>query len=254
VNCSAITGSLIESELFGYRKGAFTGADSDYNGLFAAADQGTLFLDEIVEMDVGTQSKLLRSIQERRIRPVGTIDEVPVDVRFIAATNQKVPEALRTKGLREDLFHRLNVIQINMPPLRDMQDEIPDLLHYILDVKCGDHQRDACRFDAAALRALQDYQWPGNIREAANVVERCVLNCETDTIGTHNLPEEIMANQRNQPATRDIPTFSQAERDLVIRALRQSNGNKTQAAELLGISRPRLYKKIEQYDIDESSL
>jgi len=254
VNCGAIMDSLIEAELFGYRKGAFTGANDDRGGLFAAADQGTLFLDEIVEMAIGTQSKLLRSIQERRIRPVGAVDEIPVNVRFIAATNQRLEGALKENQLREDLYHRLNVIQINMPALRDMPDEIPDLLQFLLASKSEEHQRGDCKFDKTALNTLQSYSWPGNIREATNIVERCLVNNESGIIGTQDLPVEITTPQNHFHSTEAIPTFDQAERDLVVRALRESNGNKSQAAELLGISRPRLYKKIDQYDIDESSL
>lgn len=254
INCSAITGTLIESELFGYRKGAFTGADRDHDGLFTAADHGTLFLDEIADMEPGTQAKLLRSIQERCVRPVGSVDEIPVDVRFIAATNRKIEDTLKDKLLREDLYHRLNVIQINIPPLRRMRDEIPELLASLLITKGEEHQKDRCKFDDAAMAALQNYSWPGNIREATNVVERCLVNTDSLTIGTQDLPEQITSRQGPHKPEETVPTFDEAERDLVVRALRQANGNKSQAAELLGISRPRLYKKIQQYGIKESSL
>lgn len=254
INCSALSSSLIESELFGHRKGAFTGANENHDGLFLAAEDGTLFLDEIAEMDHGTQSKLLRSIQERSVRPIGSVDEIPVNVRFVAATNQRVEDALKKKQLREDLYHRLNVIQINMPPLRNMQDEIPELLVGLLLTKGEEHQRDECKFDDAAMAALQNYSWPGNIREAINVVERCLVNSESDTIRISDLPDEISNSIVPPKQGEKIPTFDEAERDLVVRALRQANGNKSQAAEMLGISRPRLYKKIEQYDIKESSL
>jgi two-component system response regulator HydG len=205
-------------------------------------------------MAIGTQSKLLRSIQERRIRPVGAVDEIPLNVRFIAATNRRVEGVLKEKKFREDLYHRLNVIQINMPALRDMPDEIPDLLQNLLASKSKEHQRGDCEFDMAALAELQGYSWPGNIREATNIVERCLVNTESGIIGTQDLPVEITTPRKQFHSIDTIPTFDQAERDLVVRALRESNGNKSQAAELLGISRPRLYKKIEQYDIDESSL
>lgn len=254
INCSALTSSLIESELFGHRKGAFTGASENYDGLFLAANHGTLFLDEIAEMDLGTQSKLLRSIQERSVRPIGSVDEIPVNVRFIAATNQKIEDALKNKHLREDLYHRLNVIQVNMPPLRNMRDEIPELLVGFLLIKVDEHQREEVRFNDAAMAALQNYSWPGNIREAINVVEMCLVHTESDTIGTENLPDRVLAQRAQYSSEERIPTFNEAERDLVVRALRQSNGNKSQAADLLGISRPRLYKKIEQYGIEESSL
>lgn len=251
VNCGAITSTLIESELFGYRKGAFTGANRDYSGLFAGADNGTLFLDEIIEMEIGTQSKLLRSIQERSVRPVGSVDEIPVNVRFIAATNRNVNDALKKHLFRDDLFHRLNVIQINVPPLRNMKEEIPELLDSFLKEKGKEHNRNDCKFDDSAMAALQNYSWPGNIREAINVVERALVNTDSVTIGTQDLPEQIRTRQIPQDQENTVPTFDEAERDLVVRALRQVNGNKSQAAELLGISRPRLYKKIEQYGIEE---
>lgn len=251
INCSAITGTLIEAELFGYRKGAFTGAEKDHEGLFMAAHQGTLFLDEIADMEPGTQAKLLRSIQERRIRPVGSVDEIPVDVRFIAATNQNVEEALKDKLLREDLYHRLNVIQIEIPPLRRMRDEIPELLASLLITKGEEHHKDSSKFDDGAIVALQNYSWPGNIREAMNIVERCVVNTDGLTIGLQDLPEQITSRRTTNRPEESVPTFDEAERDLVVRALRQANGNKSQAAELLGISRPRLYKKIELYGLEE---
>lgn len=251
INCSALTSTLIESELFGHRKGAFTGANENHDGLFLAAEDGTLFLDEIAEMEHRTQSKLLRSIQERSVRPIGSVDEIPVNVRFIAATNRVVEDALKSKQLREDLYHRLNVIQISMPPLRTMRDEIPELMVELLLIKGKEHKRDSCRFDDTAMAALQSYSWPGNIREAINVVERCLVNTEGVTISISDLPEQISNSQVRIKQGETIPTFDEAERDLVVRALRQSSGNKSQAAEMLGISRPRLYKKIEQYGIEE---
>ncbi len=254
VNCSAIPSTLMESELFGHRKGSFTGADRDHDGLFSAAHHGTLFFDEIAEMEPGTQAKLLRSIQERRVRPVGSVDEIPVDVRFIAATNRNVEDALEDKLLREDLFHRLNVIQISIPPLRSMREEIPELLTSLLKTKGEEHQKETSKFDDAALTALRNFSWPGNIREAMNVVEMCLVNTDGLTIGTQDLPEKITAQQAPYEHEESVPTFDEAERGLVVRALRQANGNKSRAAKLLGISRPRLYKKIELYDIKESSL
>lgn len=251
INCSALTSTLIESELFGHRKGAFTGANENHDGLFLAAEDGTLFLDEIAEMEHRTQSKLLRSIQERSVRPIGSVDEIPVNVRFIAATNRVVEDALKSKQLREDLYHRLNVIQISMPPLRTMRDEIPELMVELLLIKGKEHKRDSCRFDDTAMAALQSYSWPGNIREAINVVERCLVNTEGVTISISDLPEQISNSQVRIKQGETIPTFDEAERDLVVRALRHSSGNKSQAAEMLGISRPRLYKKIEQYGIEE---
>lgn len=254
VNCGALPSTLIESELFGHRKGSFTGANANHGGLFLAADHGTLFLDEIAEMDTGTQSKLLRSIQERSIRPIGAVDEITVDIRFIAATNRNVDDALRQNRLREDLFHRLNVIQINLPPLRMMKEEIPELLANLLITKGKEHQLEGRSFDDVATVRLQAYPWPGNIREAINIVEMCLVSTDSQKIGIQDLPEQILSYRSQHNPEEIIPTFNEAERELVARALRQSHGNKSQAAKLLGISRPRLYKKIEQYGIKESSL
>ncbi|HWR83158.1 MAG TPA: sigma-54 dependent transcriptional regulator [Candidatus Deferrimicrobium sp.] len=253
INCSALTGSLIESELFGFRKGAFTGAARDYDGLFIAANGGTLFLDEVAEMEPGTQAKLLRSIQDRTVRPIGSVEERPIDVRFIAATNRSVKGALADKQLREDLYHRLNVIQIDIPPLRSMRDDIPDLMAYLLNQKGAEHGKGDCSFDGSAMNLLKAYSWPGNVREAVNVVEQALLNAQASVISANDLPPRVSAERPVRVEHGGIPTFDEAERDLILRALRQANGNKSRAAELLGISRPRLYKKIEQYDIDEVS-
>jgi len=253
VNCSALSRELIESELFGYRKGAFTGATRDHDGLFMAANGGTLFLDEIADMDMGTQSKLLRSLQEHTVRPVGSVEERAVDLRIVAATNRKVTLALKQNRLREDLFHRLNVIRIELPPLRAMSSEIPDLLNYLLDVKGQEHGRVGCTFDESATEVICRYSWPGNIREAINLVERCLLNARTKILSSKDLPSDFMKLSTTQPAeSGHIPSFNEAERDLVVRALKETMGNKSKAAEMLGISRPRLYKKIELYDLDES--
>lgn len=250
INCSAISGQLIESELFGYRKGAFTGADRNYDGLFVAAEKGTLFLDEIAEMQTSTQARLLRAIQEKAVRPVGALEERHVDIRFVSATNTNVLRAISEKRLREDLYHRLNVIQIDVPPLRGMQDEIGDLLSFLISTKKAQYERAPFTFDGAALKALSAYSWPGNIREATNLVDRLYVESSTPVIGMSDLPRSIVdpvASPRNSDSS--IPSFTEAERDLIVRALKQSHGNKSRAAEILGISRPRLYKKIEQYDI-----
>lgn len=252
INCSAISSQLIESELFGYRKGAFSGADRDYDGLFVAANRGTLFLDEIAEMQAPTQAKLLRAIQEKSVRPVGSLEERFINIRFVAATNMKIKEALSSGRLREDLYHRLNVIQIEIPPLRKMNDEIPDLLNYFIGAKESQYERTPFTLNAAAMNAIEAYSWPGNIREVENVVDRLYAQCSSDVIGLDDLPSRV----KNQSVTEgssdtQIPSFSDAERDLIIRALRESRGNKSKAAEVLGISRPRLYKKIEQYKISD---
>lgn len=250
INCSAISSELIESEMFGHRKGAFTGANSDYDGLFVAADGGTLFLDEIAEMAIGTQAKLLRAIQEKSVRPVGSLEERKVDVRFVAATNTNVTDALSERKLREDLYHRLNVIQIDMPPLRKMRDEVMDIITYFIRVKSGDNNQVQFSFDIPAARKLAAYSWPGNIREAENLIDGLFAQNVSGVVGVKDLPKPVSRSYVNESNADDsIPSFSEAERDLIIRALRESNGNKSRAAEILGISRPRLYKKIDQFNI-----
>lgn len=252
INCSALSSQLIESELFGYRKGAFTGAERDHDGLFVAADGGTLFLDEIVEMQIGTQSKLLRAVQEKSVRSLGSLEERSVDIRFIAATNMDVKKALSERLLREDLYHRLNVIHIEIPPLRRMRDEISDLLDYFINAKHTKFDRAPFKFDASAIEMLRAYSWPGNIRELENLVDRLFAQVVSDVAGVKELPSNITDSSRTRRETDDpVPSFSEAERDLIIRALHESKGNKSKAAEILGISRPRLYKKIEQYSIRE---
>lgn len=252
INCSAISGQLIESELFGFRKGAFTGAERNYDGLFVAADGGTLFLDEISEMPVTTQAKLLRAVQEKSVRPVGSLDERAVNVRFVAATNMNIKDALSKHLLREDLYHRLNVIQIDIPPLRKMPDEISDLLDYFISHKSSDHKGSPLTFDESSTKILNTYSWPGNIREAENLVDQLLAQGVSELVRVKDLPDSLTNSTRQRSETGDlVPSFTEAERELIIRALKESRGNKSKAAEILGISRPRLYKKIDQYKINE---
>ena len=252
INCSTLTGDLMGSELFGYRRGAFTGANRDHDGLFLAADKGTLFLDEIAEMPPGLQAKLLRSIQDRSIRPVGSIEEVRVDVRFISATNIDIGMALSEKRLREDLYHRLNVIPIHLPPLRQTPEDIPALVDHLIANANERHSHAVRSVDDRAMRLLVDYAWPGNIRELENLIERIFSVDCTEVITIQNLPSNITqtkSRQLREPGS--VLSLSDAERDLIIRALHEAKGNKSKAAEILGISRPRLYKKIELYNLQD---
>jgi len=250
INCGALPADLIESELFGYRKGAFTGADRDHTGLFQAANGGTLFLDEIVEMNIATQSKLLRCIQEHSVRPVGSVDETKVDVRFVAASNTNLKIAIDERRLREDLFHRLNVITIELPPLRGMREDIPGLLDFFLRIGQQRYGHTIERFDSSAMERLINYGWPGNIREAENLVERLFATNHTSVVGPGDLPPHIRsATTRPESAADEVPSISDAQRDLVVRALRVTQGNKSKAAIMLGISRPRLYKMMEHFGI-----
>jgi transcriptional regulator with PAS, ATPase and Fis domain len=253
LNCAAIPGELIESELFGYKRGAFSGAATDYLGLFRAAEGGTLFLDEITEMSAETQSKLLRALQERRVRPVGSTTEVPVNVRLIASTNRDPKRAVAEGQLRRDLYYRLHVNVLKVPPLRDRPDDVPLLAEHFVQL-LNERLRPAVRVERiedAAMAALEQNEWPGNVRELANAIEAAITFGRSETIRLEHLPPEIShvsaAEPRRSPGP--VQTFAEAERELVERALSTTSGNKVQAARLLRISRKKLYAKIAKHEI-----
>ena len=254
VNCSALPRELIESELFGYRRGAFSGATSEYQGLFRAAEGGSLFLDEVTEMASDTQTKLLRVLQERTIRPVGSVREVPVNVRIIASTNRDPHEAVRLGLLREDLYYRLNVNTLLLPPLRERREDIPLLVDYFLTYfaeRLGTRRRE---MEPAALAALEPYAWPGNIRELMNVIESAYTFGRSEWISLADLPATLgltltTARHDAPPTTSASLSFTETERNLIARALASTAGNKLQAAKLLGISRKKLYAKIAKYHL-----
>jgi two-component system, NtrC family, response regulator AtoC len=263
LNCAAIPKDLIESELFGYRKGAFSGANADHLGLFRAAEGGTLFLDEITEMAPETQSKLLRAVQERSVRPVGSTREMPVNVRLIASTNRDPEEAVRAGNLRQDLYYRLQAGVLSVPPLRERSDDIPLLVQHFIDLFNERlRPRIAVRsIEEAALAAMNGYSWPGNVRELSNSIEGAFTFGRSPTIRLQDLPAGIAASEpeRNLPRADGVPrdaaialpagSFAEAERELIERALASTNGNKAAAATLLRISRKKLYAKIEKYGI-----
>ena len=256
VNCAAMPRELIESELFGHKKGAFTGASSDYSGLFRAADGGTLFFDEIVEMPYGSQAKLLRALQEKQIRPIGGAEEAPVDVRVIASTNQDVEQAIHNNKFRKDLYYRLSVIRIELPPLRARPDDIPALVHHFIAKFNSVFQKTVKGIDKEALGVLARYQWPGNVRELESAIENAFAFGNSETIHKLNLPVYITecvetARHKSPDNKAGISTLFETERELLIRALRVAGGNKTQAAQLLGISRPRLYKMMQRHGIQQ---
>ena len=256
VNCAAMPRELIESELFGHKKGAFTGASSDSSGLFRAADGGTLFLDEIIEMPYGSQAKLLRALQEKRIRPIGGAEEVPADVRVIASTNQDVEEAIHNNKFRKDLYYRLSVIRIELPPLRERLEDIPSLVRHFIAKFNGVFQRTVKGVSKDALDVLNCYHWPGNVRELESTVEHAFAFSDTETIDKSNLPAYIpeyfiKADSHRQPVGEaEVSTLFEAEHELLVRALRAASGNKTHAAKFLGVSRPRLYKMIRRHGVD----
>jgi len=249
VNCGAIVGNLLESELFGHLKGAFTGAIRDNVGLFKAADGGTIFLDEIAEIEASLQVKLLRALQERKIRPVGAAHEKSVDVRVITATNQETDVLLRKNIMREDLFYRLNVINIRMPALREMRADIPLLVRHFLTRFNSRSQKKVHGISPEALDCLDRYHWPGNVRQLENVIERAFALGVDKIIQAKDLPLEIREAAQQGIGTNDIPTLRDNEIALIKAALRKTNGNRAKAAALLGINTSTIYRKIEKYQI-----
>jgi transcriptional regulator with PAS, ATPase and Fis domain len=255
LNCAALPKELIESELFGYKRGAFTGAATEYLGLFRAAEGGTLFLDEITEMNPDTQSKLLRAIQERKVRPVGSSTEVSTDVRVIASTNRDPEQALKDKQFRQDLYYRLQASTLRVPPLRDRAEDIPLLSHHFIDLFNQKLMRPTHvdGIEDNALQALSACAWPGNVRELSNAIEAAFIFGRTPMIELRDLPPAIggKAEQSARPASSVlVGTFAEAERDIIARALEMSGGNKVHAARTLKISRKRLYAKIEKYGLE----
>jgi len=253
VNCTAIPETLLESELFGHVKGAFTGALANRIGRFAAADGGTLFLDEIGDMSLPIQAKLLRVIQERSFEPVGATRTQTVDVRLIAATHRDMRQAIDGGSFREDLFYRLNVFPIVLPPLRDRADDIPLLSsHFLAELAEGMGKR-ASGFSPAAMAAMTAYDWPGNIRELHNCIERAVIVAKTQTIDAADLPQDLFAIGRRAERgglPRDLDAeLERIERDFIIEALRRSDGVQVRAAKLLGIAERSLWHRIKKLGI-----
>jgi DNA-binding NtrC family response regulator len=253
VNCGAIPEGLLESELFGHVKGAFTGAVKDSMGLFKAADGGTIFLDEIAEVEPALQVKLLRALQERKIRPVGDTRETEVDVRVIAATNKNLEEAIRTKTFREDLYYRLNVISLHMPPLREIRDDIPHLVTHFIKKFSQESERKVDRVTPEALALLMKYEWPGNVRQLENVIERAFALGVGDTIQAADLPPELRSINSHDTVGTDSFNLEEHEKVVIQRALKHTNGNKAEAAKLLGINLTTVYRKMEKYRIIEDA-
>jgi DNA-binding NtrC family response regulator len=263
INCAALPDHLLESELFGHEKGAFTGADSLRRGLLEAASGGSFFLDEISEMSMDLQAKLLRVIQERRIRRVGGEGEIPIDVRWISATNRDPEQAVRDGHLRQDLLYRLNVVPVPLPPLRERREDVPALLQHFLRRFGSDYERGNLHFSQEAIRVLGDYHWPGNVRELQNVVERTVSLClPGQEITLEDLPEEITARRTEAPApaggvAADAP-FHEAkneavtyfEKEYLRDLLRRHGGNISHAARTAGIDRKTIHRMLAKYGLD----
>ncbi len=248
-NCSALSESLLESELFGHVRGAFTGADRDRKGILELAHGGTLLLDEIGDMSIRMQSKLLRALQEREVRPVGGKETIRVDVRIISATNRSLRGLIKEGAFREDLFYRINVITIDLPPLRERKEDIPHLVAHFLDRIAADSGFPRREFSAGALELLAGYDWPGNIRELENVVQRAVALSESERINAEELPDRI----RHVMITEESQDYSGVgkggEQLMIEKALHNFEGDKTHAARFIGWSRPKLYRRMRHYGV-----
>jgi DNA-binding NtrC family response regulator len=255
LNCAALAETLLESELFGHEKGAFTGAVATRQGMMEVADGGTLFLDEIGEMSPALQAKLLRAIEEKEVIRVGGSQVIKVDVRIIAATNRDLAARVAEKAFREDLFYRLNVFNITVPPLRERRDDIPKLADHFLKEVSRESDTAQKRLSPEALKTLLAYRWPGNVRELRNAMETASLVAPADTIGPGDLPPGIAGETIPPSPEGPIPlpaprTLEEIERDAIRAALAETGGNKTQAAKILGIDRKTLRRKLEEHAIE----
>jgi transcriptional regulator with PAS, ATPase and Fis domain len=257
INCSAIPESLMESEIFGHERGAFTGAAERRIGCFELADAGTLLLDEIGEMPAPTQAKLLRVLEDRKVRRLGSKTETPVDVRVLAATNKDPEQAVAHGLLRQDLYFRLNVFHINLPPLRDRKEDIGPLVEHILRDLNAKHSRQVRGINSEVSELFHSYTWPGNVRELRNVLERAVIVCDRELIGRGHLPSDFgrtHAAASSELSSLRFPvgtTVDAMERELITQTLAATN-NKTRAAELLGISLKTLHNKLKEYEADRA--
>src|SRR5450432_3223454 len=254
INCAAIPETLIESEIFGHEKGAFTGALERRAGCFELAEEGTLLLDEIGEMPVGTQAKLLRVLEDRKLRRLGSKVETSVDVRVLAATNKVPDEAVSRGELRSDLYYRLNVFNIHMPPLREHKEDIASLVQLLLAEMSAKHGRKVAAVSEAVLNQFNNYSWPGNVRELRNTIERAIIVCDAGVIETKHLPpgfgQAPLRTAANDPDAVRLgvgTTVEEAEKMLILKTLEATSNNKTRAAEILGISLKTLHNKLKEY-------
>jgi two-component system, NtrC family, response regulator PilR len=257
LNCAAFPQTMIEGELFGYVKGAFTGAANDFPGMIAAADGSTLFLDEISDMPADLQTRFLRVLQEREYRPLGSTRTLRADFRVIAATNRPVAQALSENRLRSDLYYRINTFQIEVPPLRERKQDIPPLVASFVKQFAQQLGKPEPAIEPDAFQKLLDYSWPGNVRELQNAIEYAVVLARQNPIGVKELPAEVQLpsalqqSERNAAVPRNgVPTLDDVERATILQALAQSHGNKKKAAQFLGIQRPTLYNKMKRYGIE----
>jgi DNA-binding NtrC family response regulator len=249
VNCSAIPETLLESELFGHEKGAFTGAVRQKKGRFELAEGGTIFLDEIGDMSPSLQAKLLRFLQDHRVQRVGGSGDIPVDARVIAATNRDLEREVAEERFRQDLFFRLNVVTITVPPLRERVEDVPPLVEHFLRVYAPEGTKPK-KISPRAMRFLMAYPWPGNVRELENAVQRAVVLSRGETVFPEHLPPRVRSAEPDGSEPTPGRTMREIERDVIVKTLRETGGNRTNAAKILGIARRTLQNKIKEYEID----
>ncbi|NIA08546.1 MAG: response regulator [Nitrospiraceae bacterium] len=248
VNCGVFTEDLLANELFGHEKEAFTGADTTKKGLIESADSGTLFLDEITEITPPMQVKLLRVLQEREVLRIGSTKPIKIDVRFLFATNRNLGEMVKEGKFRQDLFFRVNVVNINLPPLSERRRDIPLLVHFFIKKYSKSAGKNVKNIAPDAMKMLQDYDFPGNVRELENIIERAIVFCQGDTIGIEHLPDIDVVTFR--PKKGRWPTLEDQERGYILWILKHTAWNKTKAAKVLGIDRVSLWRKIKKYELE----
>jgi transcriptional regulator with PAS, ATPase and Fis domain len=248
INCAALPETLLESELFGHERGSFTGAVSAKPGLFEVADGGTLFIDEIGELPGSLQAKLLRVLEDGSLRRIGSVQERRVNVRLLAATNRNLAKEVEASRFREDLYYRINVMSLELPPLRERQGDIPLLVSHFLGT--------AWEIEPAALQALERYHWPGNVRQLINALERAKILCDSETVRVQDLPREVVASNttRSSSPLEMTDDLGAIQRGKVVEVLRRESGNKSKAARALGVDRRKLYRLLEKYSITKSEL
>ena len=247
IDCGALSDTLLESELFGHEKGAFTGASASKPGLLEVASGGTVFLDEICNISDNMQTKLLRVVQEQQITRVGGVRPIDIDVRFVVATNRNLERMVAEGSFRHDLYHRLNVVRIRVPPLRERREDIPALLQHYIDELAGRYHRDVTGFDAASMKTLCAYDWPGNVRELRNLVERHVALADGPLMRLDEIPSAVGEAGADDGIDSGMPTIEELERRYILKVLAHHGGNRERTARTLGINKSTLWRKLQQY-------
>ena len=246
IDCGALTDTLLESELFGHEKGAFTGANNTKQGLLEAASGGIVFLDEICNISDNMQTKLLRVVQEQQVTRVGGVKPIDINVRFIVATNRNLEQMVATGKFRHDLYHRFNVVKINLPPLRDRAGDIPELIQYFVKELAHHYQRDINGFDAKSMKLLCDHDWPGNVRELRNTVERHIALADSAELHLEELPSLVELSQ-SEGIDSDFPSLDELEKRYILKVLKKHNENREKTATTLNINKSTLWRKLQQY-------